>query len=435
MKSRKEKDENEVFSSSDSESEEEYASSASDNEIGAAQSRLKEAKSYLSSLEAQAKKQKKSTVSESADENEAMDFGEIDAEELDREIITSRLQKDTKTARGKIFEHVAQKYMEAALKQCKVISPDGFVPTGVAFGPENLIYLISKGNCVYQYRYTAEEGLRKLHVFKSGADSLLSVAISSCGTYLAAGARSGALFLWSVRASPKGFAYKAQGVFKQHRGAILALAFRLHTSTLYSSSADRTVKVWSTSPEPMYIDTLFGHQDSIPALACLSRETCMTVGSRDRTARLWKIAEETQLLFRAPEMAGGSQESLAMIDEDSFVSGSDLGSLSLWSTKKKKPSANVTDAHAGYIGAVATLPFTDLVASAGSDGCIKIWRAVLGQELALLRTIPCTGIVTSLQWSPCGKQLAAGVGREPRLGRWEVQKAAKNSLHILDFDI
>ncbi len=416
-----------------SESENEYASSASDSEIEAAQSRLKEAKSYLTSLEVEAKKQKRVIPDDSEDEEPT--FGEIDAEELDREIIANRLQKDTKVARGKIFECVAEKYSEAAFTQSKVNCPDGFSPTGVAFGPESLVYLISKGNCVYQYIYAAESGLRKLHVFRSGADSLLSVAISSCGTYLAAGSRNGAIFLWSIKTAAKGFTYKALGVFKQHRDAVLALVFRLNTSTLYSASADRTVKVWSVAPEPIYIDTLFGHQDSIPALACLSKETCMTAGSRDRTVRLWKIAEETQLLFRAPELTGGSQESLAMCDEDSFVSGSDLGVLSLWSVKKKKPSANVSDAHVGYIGAVATLPFTDLVASAGSDGCIKIWRAALGQQLALVRTIPCAGIVTSLQWSPCGKQLAACIGREPRLGRWEVQKTAKNTLHIIDFDI
>lgn len=418
-----------------------FAFSASDSEIEAAHERLKEAKSYLYSLEAQVKKQKTTAgkVTESFDQDgeEETDFvgGEFDAAELDRDIIANRLQQDTKAARGKQFECAADRYTTAALVEGKVNSPDGRVATGVAFGPDGLLYIISKGNCVYQYKYTSEAGLRKLHVFKSGADSLLSIALSSCGTYLAAGSQSGAIFLWSIRSSQKGFSYKALGVFKQHREAVLALAFRLNSASFYSASADRTVKVWSAAPEPMYIDTLFGHQDSVPALACLARDTCMTVGCRDRTARLWKIAEETQLIFRASENAGGSLEALAMISEDAFVTGSDTGALSLWSTRKKKPTVNVFDAHFGYIGAVATLPFTDLVASAGSDGKIKLWRAELGQTLTLLRELPCTGIVTSLQWSPDGKQLAACVGREPRLGRWEVQKSAKNSLHVYDFGI
>ena len=82
-----------------------FASSASDGEIGAAQSRLKEAKSYLSSLEAQARKKPKNSDHEKDhDSDDELAFGEIDAAEMDREIIASRLQQDTKAARGKVFE-------------------------------------------------------------------------------------------------------------------------------------------------------------------------------------------------------------------------------------------------------------------------------------------------------------------------------------------
>lgn len=431
------------------ESEEEYApvsvsdAEVSDDDIGAAQERLKQAKSYLSSLESEAKKSSKKRQKQVEEDDEAAglsDFGEVDAAELDREIIANRLKKDTNVARGRAFESIAPQYATKALQQFKINSPDAFCPTGVVFGPQNIIYMITKGNCVYQYWIQPDQrSLKRLHVFKTSSDSLVSLALSSCGEYLAAGSRDGKLIIWNVRSLPPKqhahpqFLYKPVTIFTQHRGPVLALSFRTDSHTLYSASADRTVKVWSVAPEPMYVDTLFGHQDVITSLSALAKETCLTVGSRDRTARLWKIADETQLLFRAPENAGGSQDTVAMVDEENFVSGSDAGTISLWSTRKKKPSYSAMNAHTGSIYCLAALPFTDLLASASSDGLIKIWQVLPGQELICIREIACQGIVNSMSWSADGRFLAVGLGREPRLGRWEVQKTAKNALTVFSF--
>ena len=115
-----------------------------------------------------------------------------------------------------------------------------------------------------------------------------------------------------------------------------------------------------------YVETLFGHQDYVLDLDALRGESCITVGSRDKTARYWKIVDETQLVFRGggrsrvrevlegglraddegddvdagdaelvPKAKGkerestkyveGSLESIAMIDETTFVSGGDSG--------------------------------------------------------------------------------------------------------------
>lgn len=431
------------------ESEEEYAplgvsdAEVSDDDIGAAQERLKEAKSYLSSLESEVKKSAKKRQKQAEEDDEAAglsDFGEVDAAELDREIIANRLKKDTNIARGRDFASIAPQYATKSLEQFKVNSPDAFSPTGVVFGPQNILYMITKGNCVYQYWIQPDgRSLKRLHVFKTSSDSLLCLSVSSCGEYLAAGSRDGKVIIWNVRSLPQKqhahpqFLYKPVTIFTQHRGPVLAVAFRADSYTLYSASADRTVKVWTVAPEPIYVDTLFGHQDVITSLSALTKETCLTVGSRDRTARLWKIADETQLLFRAPESAGGSQDTVAMVDEENFVSGSDSGTICLWSTRKKKPSFSATGAHTGSIYCLAPLPFTDLLASASSDGLIKIWQVVPSQELICVRVIPCQGIVSSMSWSADGRFLAVGLGREPRLGRWEVQKTAKNALTIFSF--
>jgi ribosomal RNA-processing protein 9 len=109
-----------------------------------------------------------------------------------------------------------------------------------------------------------------------------------------------------------------------------------------------------------YVETLFGHQDHVVALDSLKGDTCVSVGGRDKTARFWKIVDETQLVFRgggrskvrevlegglradgdnedggdmsrgkevtgASKFVEGSLESVAMVDDSTFVSGGDSG--------------------------------------------------------------------------------------------------------------
>jgi ribosomal RNA-processing protein 9 len=58
------------------------------------------------------------------------------------------------------------------------------------------------------------------------------------------------------------FAYACHVDPASHRDAITALSFREGTHTLFSGSADRTVKLWSLD-DRAYMDTLFGHQAEV----------------------------------------------------------------------------------------------------------------------------------------------------------------------------
>lgn len=423
---------------------EDFTAAVSDEEVERAQDRLKEAKKYLSDLTRDSKKTRKNNNDDDEDSGNDLPFGDIDAEEIDKEIIASRLQRDTLISRGRAFENIAESYKSVEILKFQCNTPDGKVPTGCAFGVDSkVVYLITKGNCVYQYAVDTEKSgsLRKLHTFRgigqaSDIDSFCSVAVSVCGNYLVAGSRSGKIVVWSVKAT-SGFNYKQISVLNQHRGAVLGLTFSRDDLTFYSCSADRTIKIWSLeSGEALYIDTLYGHQDTVQSLATLGKEVCVSVGSRDRTARLWKVAEETQLVFRGPETSGGSQEIISMLEGGAFVTGTDLGAISLWNTRRKKPLSTALTAHTGKIpiGALAAHPFTDLVASGSGDGFLRLWRAApSANELSCVREIPLNGFINSAAWSESGKLLTVVTGREQRLGRWESQKSAKNQLHIFFF--
>lgn len=157
-----------------------------------------------------------------------------------------------------------------------------------------------------------------------------------------------------------------------------------------------------------YVETLFGHQDTVLSMDALRAQTVISAGARDKSVRFWKIVDESQLVFRGggrsairelldgggleglnEDVGGddpmttehrgkgkeplqhrkfveGSIECVAMIDEGTFVSGGDSGwvhfytfsvqckshidnsapsSICLWTTQKKKPIFTQALAH------------------------------------------------------------------------------------------
>jgi len=230
-----------------------------------------------------------------------------------------------------------------------------------------------------------------------------------------------------------------------------------------------------------YVETLFGHQDSIGCIDALRRETAVTCGGRDKSVRFWKVVEESQLVFRGggksrlrevleggagdedvdpeeTEVASkstevkqfieGSVDCVAMVDENTFVSGGDSGTIAMWITSKKKPVCTVAVAHGlnehqsetegvvatpRWITSLACLPYSDLLASGSWEGQIRIWKMDLNprdRKISLIGTLSAPGVVNSLQltsvptgrhasWIGPGKViLVAALGGEPRTGRW-----------------
>ena len=314
---------------------------------------------------------------------------------------------------------------------------------------------------------------------RSGAGILLAVACASEKNVVAVAGNDKRIHVFDMRTK------KFVTTFAGHRGAVTGLTFRHGTGQLFSCSEDRTVKIWSVD-DMAYVDTLFGHQSELYGIDAHKRERCATVSS-DRTLRAWKVAEDSQLVFR-PAMNDDKRKDYAMecvasVSHDHWITGARDGAVSLWSASKKKPLSTFSNVH-GYdepIGLpknweeedgeivladrMATQEFlnlsledrnrggcgylassvvsaavgrgTNLCATGAGDGTIRLWKATPGEKDTALEpkhSLPQRGFVNGLAIASSGKFLLAGVGQEPRLGRWGRDAGAKNGvvMHRLD---
>lgn len=217
------------------------------------------------------------------------------------------------------------------------------------------------------------------------------------------------------------------------------------------------------------------------------------------------MVEETQLVFRGggtsekrrfrnsttgdsasteiKSYSEGSIDRVVMIDEETFCTASDNGSISLWNVQKKKPIYTVSVAHGlepaltpeeasadadpsrkvpdpqpRWITALAGVPFSDLLLSGSWDGEIRVWK--VSADKKRLEAMGCImsrvdpvqeevkegtsknqdatcGVINDLDCFERGNRgletlcIVASQGTEHRLGRWKCAKG-KNGAVVLE---
>ncbi|KAH9988121.1 WD40 repeat-like protein [Russula compacta] len=441
--------------------------------------------------------------------------GEADAAEIDKELISSRLKQDVLEHAGKLHLFVADSFDVSRPPPTLRTRGHRFSVTSAAASNDGrFLFTSGKEGSIIKWDLRNGARLATFPKLRPGSgkgkekattaethghsDEVLTLALSDDGRYLASAGKDRRVCVWDAEQG------KWVRGFGGHRDTISAMAFRKGTLQLYTASYDRTIKLFDLSVMG-YVETLFGHQDCILDLDALRGETAVSVGGRDKTLRFWKIVDQTQLVFRGggrssvrellegggladvdvdeegrdgekregqPEKKciEGSVECVAMIDESTFLSGGDSGSICLWTTQRKKPIFTQAVAHGfsetvseteglvrtpRWITALGALRYADTFASGSWDGHIRLWKVDPRlKSFSAMGTFPVPGVINSLQflsprkgsldgasWArpqtvaeaprlangPSIKKsgpilLVAGVGQEPRLGRWVVVK-------------
>ncbi|KIW83038.1 hypothetical protein Z517_02281 [Fonsecaea pedrosoi CBS 271.37] len=402
------------------ESDVEESEATSEEDETAAERRVRLAQRYLDNI------------------RQEIDENGFDAEDLDNDLIAKRLKEDVDEAKGRQYRLIAQN-LDFANAAHTAFRANTETTTSVA-ACQPYVYTVSKDKTLIKWQLqppsTPSDGLKsgasrrrrpKQLAFVRGikirasapqqhghTSPILSVAASPDGRFVATGGADKKLIIWSAED------LRPLKTFTTHRDGVTGLAFAPKSASasgfgqqLFSASMDRSLKTYSLAGEDSlaYVETLFGHQDHVVDVSAVSVDQCVTVGARDRKALWWKVVDESLTKFlgdssRNDKYQAGSLDCVAALPPQNFVTGSDAGTISLWSIHKKKAIFTIETAHGveepppleevvsevdpkviealkkddrrrpipRAITALAALPGTDVVLSGSWDGWIRAWK-------------------------------------------------------------
>ena len=224
---------------------------------------------------------------------------------------------------------------------------------------------------------------------------------------------------------------------KAHQDAITGIKVDTDNEQVYSVSKDNNMKVWAMNDfnNLVYMETFYGHTNSIWDIDALSSNRILTCGN-DSNIHHWKIDAQSFLQYKQ----GASQyDCISAVNKNYFYSGDYDGKLKLFSIEKKKALADIlnyngnlkdlTEVHCPILS-IHAIRNSDLCLTGSINGNINVFKANYSKNINQIENlgrvnILNNGIVSCL--SSNDKLLIAGISKDAKNGRWDVDNSLKHS--------
>jgi eukaryotic-like serine/threonine-protein kinase len=230
--------------------------------------------------------------------------------------------------------------------------------------------------------------------------SMQSLALSPLGSRAATGGTNGLIRLWNTEIG------KETATLSGHTWSVTSLAFAPDGDRLVSGSLDQTVRIWDpASGAPIRV--LEGHQAPVRAVAFNTAGDLIASAAGDDLRntdelKVWDAA--TGRLKRSFRTHSGIATAVAFGRDNLLASAGTDGTVRLWNIETGTQTLLIPDQD----GPVLALAFSSNPArlfSAGQNGTIHLWDLTSGQELARLRGQ--AGPVLALASSRKGERIAS----------------------------
>lgn len=234
----------------------------------------------------------------------------------------------------------------------------------VGFSPDGRELATASADASIRLWNMRDGSLRRIIPRRPPHTPVSSLAFSADGRFEAMGTGDGRVRVWD--AQDGGFQYELSG----HEGAVYALDFSTNGAWLFSGSADRTLRVWDMGYGTISaIHPLFDREDAVGVLA-----------------------------------VGGGKGLIASASGPFGRSTLDH-SIKLRQSHFDRP-VRIFRGHAANVRSVAFTSASDLLASAGADGAVKLWNARNGE---CLRTLTNPVLAEVIAFSSGSQWLVAGM--------------------------
>ncbi|MBI3463360.1 MAG: tetratricopeptide repeat protein [Planctomycetes bacterium] len=188
-----------------------------------------------------------------------------------------------------------------------------------------------------------------------------------------------------------------------HREQVTGLQFSSDGTTLFSSSRDQSVRQWDVASKRV-LATLV-HPDPVEAVAVSHDDQRLAAGLSSGAIHIWERREwewHERAVFQAHDTALNAMAFLA--DGTTLATAASEGWLKLWDTELGHELTRMAGDQA--IRALALSPDGMTIAGGGSWGTVRLWSRK-GDSWSP-RTLEGTHEVYDLAFSPDGRRLAAG---------------------------
>ena len=242
----------------------------------------------------------------------------------------------------------------------------------------------------------------------SASEQVMSLAVSHDGKRAATSSRDGVIQQWDIASG------KELLRLQDSAGGARGLAYDGRSRWLAAGGNDGRVSVWQLATK-----LLIRRHDAggrIFAVA-FDDERDRLISAGDREVRVWRGHSTSR-----PSSGHASVVHDARLSPDAALvasAGAD-GTVRLWRRETGKLEA-VLSGHRDQVRRVSFHPAGELLASASFDGSIRIWDIAGRAERSVLRGH--RGAVHALAFRPDGEQLASG-GEDKTLRLWDLQSGA-----------
>ncbi|MEZ5850561.1 MAG: protein kinase [Hyphomicrobiaceae bacterium] len=204
-----------------------------------------------------------------------------------------------------------------------------------------------------------------------------------------------------------------------HAGGLRAIAFAGDGATIVTAGDDATLKVWRDADGTLVRSIALDH--GAPTAMALHGGRAATA-HRDGTVVVWDWQAGTAVAtFRRNEASVWAVAFLG--DGDTVAATAHDWVVSVWKVATPDVPAMTLRGHGSAVQAVAYAPVPALIATAGADKSIRIWRKEDGSLVRSFRAH--ADFVTALAFDDEGKLLASG----SLDGRVKVWSASGETLH------
>lgn len=274
---------------------------------------------------------------------------------------------------------------------------------------DNVLRAASADGAIREWDTTngKEKGTKRPAAGKQAAETLMSVAFSPDGKYVAATAGRRTVALLDSRNG------KTVRTFESRSTGFYAVAVSSDGKWLASGANDRFVRLWQVA-NGQQLPRMLGSSGVITSISFSHNNRFLVSGSISGEVKVWDLRSGREAYKLTSSPRGINSVSFSSNGKWLGAAGGNR-TIQLWDVATR--SSRILAGHDGEVTSISFSPQEELLASAGRDKTIRLWDPNSGQLLRILATL--ADDVDALTFSPDGKSLAVGCA-DKTITIWEV---------------